>query len=234
MSCLGPGYNPQPPRAWSRVQNQCTYVTPNTLNETTAYIPALKKSVPLGDVAREIAMITKGNILQYKDNSANTTKAQKYSSIANGSWNRKKAWASQTQTTTSPNVNSFKRVNYPYSIPITPGTYEQSLSLCQKNSVPDGGQLNARLVVNQCTGAVIQRFPQQKCFPTSASNVPGPVINLCYNSNVQTWYPKKRYVMPNSEDKFPVGYKKFVSANAIPNANASSRFRNYTMLSNLG
>jgi hypothetical protein len=234
MSCLGPGYNPQPPRAWSRVQNKCTYVTPNTLNETIVYIPALKKSIPLGDVEREIAMINKGNILQYKDNSANTTKAQKYSLIVNGSWNRKKSWASQTQTTTIPNANSFKRINYPYSIPITPGTYEQSLSLCQNNSVPDGGQLNARLVVNQCTGAIIQRFPSQNCFPTSASNVPGPVINLCYNNNVQTWYPKKRYIMTNSEDKFPVGYKKFVSANAIPNANASSRFGKYTMLLNLG
>jgi hypothetical protein len=219
MSCLGPGYNPQPPRAWSRVQNKCTYVTPNTLDQTTAYIPVLGKNVPLGDVDREIAMINKGNVLQYKGNSANITKSQKYSLIANGSWNRKKAWASQTQTYTNPNTNSFKRVNYPYTIRVDPNTQEQALQFCQNNVIPDGGKLNARLIVNQCTGEIIQRFPPQNCFPTSASDVPGKIINLCYNDNMQTWYPKNRYFGTNSGNKFPEGYKKFVSANAIPSEN---------------
>jgi hypothetical protein len=224
MSCLGPGYNPNPPRAWSRVQNQCTYITPNTINETTAYIPILKKSVPLGDVAREIEMINKGNILQYKENSANTTKSQKYSLIARGAWNRKKAWATQTQIYTNPNTNSFKRVNYPRVIIIKPNNQQEAAELGQNNTIPDGGNLNARIIVSQITGQVIQVFPPQFCFPISASNVPGPPMNLCYNDNMQTWYPKQRYVMTNSENKFPENYKGFVSANAIPSVNAPSTY----------
>lgn len=43
MSCLGPGYNPRPPRAWYRVQNDCSYILPDP-NVQTAYIPALKKA----------------------------------------------------------------------------------------------------------------------------------------------------------------------------------------------
>jgi hypothetical protein len=218
MSCLGPGYNPNPPRAWSRVQNNCTYIT-SKKNSTTAYIPALKKNIPLARVAHELSMINKGNVLQYKSNSANITKSQKYSLIAKGAWNRKKAWATQTQSYTNPNTNSFQRVNYPNIINVDPNTIEQLPQLCNNNSIPDGGNLNARLIVNQCTGKVIQHFKSVNCFPTSASDVPGKIINLCYNNNMQTWYPKTRYYMSNSLNKFPEGYKGFVSANAIPNAN---------------
>lgn len=218
MSCLGPGYNPNPTRAWSRVQNQCTYTNPIE-SPGPIYIPILKKSVPASDVKYELSMINKGNILQYKENSANITKSQKYSLIARGAWNRKKVWATQTQKYTNPNTNSFKRINYPTSISVKPKTLEESLELCNSNKVPDGGNLNARLIVNQCTGAVIQKFGTNNCFPTSASDVPGPIIGLCYNDNMQTWYPRQRLYMSNSSNKFPEGYKGFVSANSKPNAN---------------
>lgn len=221
MSCLGPGYNPNPTRAWSRVQSQCTYTNANE-TATTAYMPILKKSVPIEDVPYELSLINKGNVLQYKCNSANITKSQKYSLIARGAWNRKKVWATQTQSYSNPNSNSFQRVNYPGVVSVVPGTYQQDLELCQNNTIPDGGNLNARLVVNQCTGAVIQKFGTNNCFPTSASDVPGPITNLCYNDNVQTWYPKPRYYMSNSTNKFPEGYKGFVSANSIPNANKTA------------
>jgi hypothetical protein len=221
MSCLGPDYNPNPTRDWSRVQAQCTYLSPDE-NATTAYIPILKKSVPLGDVQYELSMINKGNVLQYKCNSANITKSQKYSLIAKGAWNRKKVWATQTQSYSNPNSNSFQRVNYPGVISVKPGTSQQDLELCQNNTIPDGGNLNGRVIVNQCTGAVIQKFVNNNCFPTSCSDVPGPIIGLCYNNNFQTWYPKQRYYMSNSTNKFPEGYKGFVSANSIPNANKTA------------
>jgi hypothetical protein len=221
MSCLGPGYNPNPTRAWSRVQSQCTYLSPDE-TATTAYIPVLKKSVPLGDVQYELSMINKGNVLQYKCNSANITKSQKYSLIAKGAWNRKKVWATQTQSYSNPNSNSFQRVNYPGIISVKPGTSQQAAELCQNNTIPDGGNLNGHLIVNQCTGAVIQKLVNNNCFPTSCSDVPGPIIGLCYNNNFQTWYPKQRYYMSNSANKFPEGYKGFVSANSIPNANKTA------------
>ena len=176
MSCLGPNYNPNPHRLWSRVQSQCTYVNNNEI-ATTAYIPALKQNIPMEDVAYQLSVINKGNILQYKCNSANITKSQKYSLIAKGAWNRKKAWATQTQSYSNPNTNSFQRVNYSGSVKVLPS---QSLEICQNNTIPDGGNLNARLIVNQCTGQVIQRLHNNNCFPTTASDVPGPSIILCY------------------------------------------------------
>lgn len=46
------------------------------------------------------------------------------------------------------------------------------------------------------------------CNPTSASNVPGPIRVLCYNSLAnKTYYPRRRYKMTNSANKFPTGYK---------------------------
>jgi len=187
-------------------------------------MPALKKSVPLGDVAYETAVINKGNILQYKDNSANITKSQKYSQIARGAWTRKKTWATQTQSYTNPNTNSLQRINYPAIIRIRPNTSQEATEFCQNNTIPDGGSLNARLVVNQCSGKVIQKLRNNICFPTTASDVPGPIINLCYNDNMQTWYPRQRLYMGNSSNKFPEGYKGFVSGNAIPNANKTALF----------
>ena len=221
MSCLGPNYNPNPPNSWYRVQSQCTYPSPGP-NTVTAYIPVLKKNVPIQDVAYELAVINKGNILQYKTNSANTTKSQKYSMIAKGNWNRKKTWATQTQSYTNPNTNSFQRINYNGTIGVIPNTIDSEYELCQNNSVPDGGNLNARVIMNACTGQIIQRFQNNICFPTSASDVPGKIINLCYNDNMQTWYPRQRYFMPNSGNKFPQGYKGFVSANSIPSVSTKT------------
>ena len=47
MSCLGPGYNPVPPRAWSRVQNVCSTIDENfnSLNfkEELIYSTQIKK-----------------------------------------------------------------------------------------------------------------------------------------------------------------------------------------------
>ena len=38
-------YNPIPPRVWSRVQNPCTFVTPNN-SSNSVYIP-LKNTTPI-------------------------------------------------------------------------------------------------------------------------------------------------------------------------------------------
>ena len=57
-------------------------------------------------------MINKGNVLQYKINSSNLTKNQRYSKIAQGQWtNRTKTFASQsTRGYTNPNTQSLMRV----------------------------------------------------------------------------------------------------------------------------
>ena len=67
MSCLGPGYNPQPPRAWSRVQNICS----STINSTSSGFvtsPLTGEQIPIGKYEFEAQMLSKGNVLQYKKN----------------------------------------------------------------------------------------------------------------------------------------------------------------------
>jgi len=92
-------YLPKPPRAWSRVDNKCTYNDSNDSKDST-YI----------DIYYKTALINKGNVLQYKKNSTQLTKKQRYAQIAKGLWtNRTKSWATQTDIYTNPNVSSLKR-----------------------------------------------------------------------------------------------------------------------------
>lgn len=87
MSCLGPYYNPNPTREWFRYENRCP---DKYILSTYQY--------------------KKGNILQYKGNSSNLTKNQRYSQIAKGMWtNRTKSWATQSDKYTNPNTNYLKQ-----------------------------------------------------------------------------------------------------------------------------
>jgi hypothetical protein len=80
MSCLGNDYNPQPPRVWSRFETVCNNDDPDNMKQ-------------------------KADVLQYKVNSSNLTKKQRYSQIAQSKWcERKTTWATQTQTYTNPNT----------------------------------------------------------------------------------------------------------------------------------
>ena len=212
MYCLGPGYDPIPPRAWSRVQNRCSLET-NFSNQI--YIPILKKTVPSYQVSYELDVLAKGNILQYKKNSSNLTKQQRYSQIAKGMWtNRTKTWATQSDRYSNPNTTSLQRIGF-VTIPNTNQNLNP-ISYCPNADIKDGGILVCNKTVNPCSNEVIQTTYQSNCAPTSASDVPGPIIYLCYNNGFPTYYPKTRYIMNNSTNKWPVNYKLFRSANAIP------------------
>jgi hypothetical protein len=204
MSCLGPGYNPNPPRAWSRVQGQCSY----NLNPPTSGQP-----ININIYQQENQMLLKGNILQYKKNSSSLTKKQRYSQIAKGLWtNRTKNWASQSQTSTNPNISSLQRVNYgiiPLIEPIT-----DSFG-CTINFLKDGGSLVCNTYVNPCTDEVIEKTRTNQCNMSSASDVPGPEVPLCWDNRVQTWYPRQNLTMNNSGNKWPVNYKLFKSSNSL-------------------
>jgi len=217
MSCLGPGYDPSPPRAWSRVQNRCSLDT-NFSGEV--YIPIIKKTVPSSQLTYELDVLAKGNILQYKKNSSNLTQKQRYSQIAKGMWtNRTKTWATQGITYTNPNTTSLQRVGY-VTIPINANANvnpkPNPFPYCSNEEIKDGGFLVCTNTVNPCTNEVVHVTTSQGCTPTSASDVPGPIIYLCYNKGLPTYYPKQRYIMTNSTNKWPVNYKLFRSANAIP------------------
>ena len=236
-------YLPQPPRAWSRVQNisSSTIVTP----EYTA----------------KMNMLQKGNVLQYKQNSGNLSTSQKYSLIAQGKWvNRNTTWATQsTRGYTNPNNTSLKRVgniNMAYDpitlLPIGPTTKKQtclSPLIINNNGLPTGsggsslnpqilpppppppvnpnnggtnlpsipiptpiapiiiqdeGTLTCSIKENICTGQITSTISQQLCNPTSDSDVPGPIQSLCWNDGFPTWFPRQRYVMNNSSNKWPI------------------------------
>ena len=222
-------YNPIPPRVWSRVQNPCTYTDASgnsDIDYNHVYIPLTNQTVSQAQANYEDKLIYKGNILQYKGNSSRLTKSQKYTQLAKGFGpNRKKVYATQSQTYSNTNTTGLQRVNYstiPYpnsvvGAPNNPsGPFQYNVpnpNGCSGTSLQDGGTLVCGTFANPCTGEIIKQGATSAtiCNPASASDVPGS-STLCWNNNVQTWFPRQRYFMNNSTDKWPVNYKGFVSA----------------------
>jgi hypothetical protein len=70
--------------------------------------------------------------------------------------------------------------------------------------ISDGGSLICSIQENVCTGET-KNFGRGKivCHPTTDSDVPGPIQELCWNDSIPTWYPKTRLVMNNTVDKWP-------------------------------
>ena len=217
-------YLPIPPRAWSRVQNPCTYIIPDN-SYNSIFIPLTNQTVSLAQALIEDKIQYKGNILQYKGNSSRLTKKQKYSKISNRLWtNRTTVHATQTQTYSNPNTSGFARINslnipFPNQIVGSPnnisGPYQYGIpnpNNCNTTSIEDGGSLLCGSYANPCTGEITQNVYEQQCFPTYCSDVPGQIMDLCWNPKMQTYFPKNRSTMSNSGNKFPQGYKGFVSA----------------------
>jgi hypothetical protein len=139
--------------------------------------------------------------------------------------NRTKVFATQTQTYSNPNTTGLLRVgyvSYPSSnnIPGAPNNTSGPFAYgipnpfdCSNNDIIDGGALICGTYANPCTNEIVQTTSTSAtiCNPASASDVPGSEI-LCWNNNVQTWFPRQRYIMNNSTDKWPYNYKGFVSA----------------------
>ena len=194
---------PSPARTWNRVQGECSLFTdPNsTFNQNpnqTVTIPLTGKVVPAGNLANEIAMLNKGNVLQYKKNSSNLTKKQQYALIAQGKWVNRKTWGTQSaRGYTNPNTMHLQRVNS-VSLAIDVGAAEPII-------IQDLGNLVCGTLENLKTGEVIFRQTNNDlCFPTSFSDVPGPLTDLCWNDGIVPWFPRTRTIMPVSGDKFPV------------------------------
>ena len=217
-------YLPIPPRVWSRVQNPCTFTDASgnsDINYNEVYIPLTKQTVTQAQANYEDKLIYKGNILQYKGNSSRLTKSQKYTQLAKGFGpNRTKVFATQSQTYTNPNTTGLRRKNsttIPFPNPIVgapnniSGPYQYNVpnpNGCSGVSIQDGGTLVCGTFANPCTGEIIKQRATSAtiCNPASASDVPGSSV-LRWNNKVQTWFPKPRYVMNNSTDKWPVNYK---------------------------
>jgi hypothetical protein len=223
-------YNPTPPRVWSRVENPCVFLVPGS-EYKEAFIPLTGQVVSQAQADYETKQIYKGNILQYKANSARFTKSQRYSQLARMAGpNRTKVFATQSVTYTNPNTTGLLRVGFstypfPNQIPGAPNNISGPFAYgipnpydCSGNSIQDGGTLVCGTFANPCSGEIIKRGinPVTICNSASASNVPGPSL-LCWNNKLQTWFPRQRYFMNNSGNKWPTNYKGFVSAVDISN-----------------
>lgn len=217
-------YIPIPPRVWTRVQSSCTYVLPDN-SYNSIYVPLTNQTLASGEAIVQEKKQYKGNILQYKGNSSRLTKNQKYSQISKGLWsNRTKVFATQSQTYTNPNTSSLARINYksipfPNEIVGSPnnisGPFQYGIPNpfnCSTNTIQDGGTLICSSYSNPCTGEIIQTVTEKQCFPTYCSDVPGQIMNLCWNPRLQTFFPRRRFTMNNSLNKWPQGYKGFQSA----------------------
>uniref|UniRef100_A0A6C0BA09 Uncharacterized protein n=1 Tax=viral metagenome TaxID=1070528 RepID=A0A6C0BA09_9ZZZZ len=263
MSCLGQYYLPVPPRVWSRVENLCAYTNSDSVQSIPGdYINLPYSATPIlkSQYYYQLYCLKKGNVLQYKANSSNLTKQQRYAQIAKGMWvNRNTTWASQSETFSEPNTKSLKRVNYfnittdgvPTVDPLTcslpakstNSVLPQRSTSSQSNApavpplssntgqgpimppsvlpavpiaptvIPDGGSLVCNIVQNICTGEIIEITASNNCFPTSASDVPGTPILLCYNESLPTTYPKTRLTYPAAGGKWPQGAKFIQAAN---------------------
>ena len=277
MSC----YLPIPPRAWSRVQNSCS-VTTNVANNGVVKMPYTNKLVPASLLGEKLAMLNKGNVLQYKSNSSNLTQTQRYSKIAQGLWtNRNTTWATQgTSGYSNPNTTSLKRSgnvinlaidpitgaiigptdapvtclkpiisfneglppivegtnddDIPPPVPPTPGssTFPPIIpdTPVEPIVIQDGGSLICSIQENVCTGEIKANISQTLCNPTSDSDVPGPIQLLCWDDGTPTWYPRQRFLMTNSTDKWPVNYKFFTSAIRPPTPELSATIDNDTII----
>lgn len=106
-----------PPREWSRFENRCAYSLTNPLenlnSQKTKYVPFVDNIFNPSDYIYQQAVFNKGNVLQYKKNSSNLTKQQRYAQIAKAMWtNRSITWATQGIIYSNSNTNSLKRVGY--------------------------------------------------------------------------------------------------------------------------
>ena len=213
-------YLPIPAKAWSRVQKECSL---NTSTSFQIFDPLNNNYITQEKYNLQKQILIKGNILQYKNNSTNITKKQKYSQIAKGNWvNRTKTWATQSDTYSNPNTKSFLRVNTStlsatsntpfvtniYKIPPNPFNCPIDLS----SGIIDGGTLVGNTIVNPCNGKIIKVTTSSNCNLSTDSDVPGPPIVLCWNPRVPIYYPRQNLINNNSTNKWPINYKGLISA----------------------
>ena len=203
-----PLYIPNPARDWYRVQLR--------LDCSSNFVSGTQLSK---------RMLEKGNVLQYKKNSSNLTRNQKYALIARGKWtNRTKTYATQSDVCSNPNTNSLRRVdgiNMCYGISsafqydmLNPLRCNDKICFdpledLSFNTIVEGGVLIGTDRVNPCTQVLEQRTFTDPCNLTSASDVPGKIQELCWDLRLEPWYAMPRYTMNTSDNKWPTNYKNF-------------------------
>lgn len=101
---------------------------------------------------------------------------------------------------TYPNVNNATSILNTFAFPIsTPFIPENKLI----PSTIEGGTLVSCTTENTCSGIISSQMKNISCIPTSDSNVPGPIIELCYPTNMPTTSVRRK-TYASSSTKWPV------------------------------
>ena len=188
-SCGIRGFVPGPP-PWSRAGgNNCPNCDSNY--GTSACGDAIKSySTYALDQRRKV------EILKYRNNSAQLSPAQQYSMLSRNAFTRKKAWATQTQTYTNPNVNNLPETQRagvtvalecnqpPVRCSLTSGSDVPGpvIPLCIDESVP---LYNYKMQVTYSSGGKFESvgaFEQPKPIP-----MPTPTPNVLIPTVVQRY-----------------------------------------------
>jgi hypothetical protein len=126
--------NPDPTRLWSRFNYVC-------------HCPPHDKTSSCSTDYYKLNERRKAEILKYKNNSSSITKNQQYANAASNRWltERKRCWATQTDTYTNPNTSYLKRVgdvlvcnknNVNCSLTSSSDVPGKIIKLCYNTSVP--------------------------------------------------------------------------------------------------
>lgn len=196
-------------RYWSRVTNRCLYDNENTSEEIIIQNRIFAENY------------AKGNVLQYKKNSANFTKMQKYSRIAQGYtfYGPRRTYATQSDTYTNPNTQMLARVGYE-TIEINPftniyrGTLTGISNQCNNGTTyKNGGTLICGSFEKPCSNQPTNIIPINRiiCRPGSDSDVPGSRSFTCWNPRWPTTYTNVRRKMDNAENGIPLSTKYYLT-----------------------
>ena len=210
MSCNGPHYNPNPTREWSRTTHRLLFDysahDPNKIIES----PLTGKPISIAKLEQALAVLRKGNILQYKKNT-NSTKSELYALKMRNNYTRTGTHATQGQTYTNSNTKKLYQEGAVYTaVSVKPPDScinKFDINSETKYSMLTGGSLVSGTRHNVCTGEIVHAPPAKQCFINSASDVPGKPIFLCWNSKLKPWNPKSTYNMSNSGNKWPTNAK---------------------------
>ncbi len=197
-------YNPNPTSIGTRYTSVCTYSTPDLIKGNILQYKMNSGSITLKS---RYAQIARGSWT-----TRTTTWASQTDQSTNpNTKNLKRANYSGTLPTNCPPLsnsifpslpplNSKTNPKPPPIIPPPPPVPPGAAPVLPPGTpvvpVPepvlpaDGGNLICNTTVDPCTGQTIFISNSSNCFPTDCSDVPGPIIYICYNSGLPTYLPR--------------------------------------------
>ena len=85
--------------------------------------------------------------------------------------------------------------------------YVYQPKVVQTPIIQDGGVLICSVIQDPCTGTILDKTYTQDCYPSTDSDVPGKPTLLCWNSGMQTYYPKTKLTYGTTGNKWPTNAK---------------------------